>query len=220
MVRERPTSAAEYAAGKLRLAIINGDMAPGARIHQHALADEIGVSHVPLREAVQRLESEGFVAIHPRRGAFVMPVSREDVAEIYDLKLDLETKALSLSVPNLTAADMQAIQDRCREADNSKDVIEYGKLSKQFHLALYSGARRPRLMNLIQGLWANSERYTIMLRHVRAPFDQSQLDHWDIAEAVLARDVDTACTILARHIHAAGLEIDSILAEREQAPAG
>jgi len=73
-----PVSASEFAAIQIRKSILDGTLEPGARIAQHALASELGVSHVPLREAIQRLEAEGFLAVHPRRGAFVMPLSVED----------------------------------------------------------------------------------------------------------------------------------------------
>jgi len=215
MKDKRLQSAADYAAEKLRLSIIDGGLKPGTRIHQHALANELGVSHVPLREAVQKLEGEGFVSIHPRRGAFVVPLSRDDVREIYDLRLDLETKILSLSIPNLTSADMKIIQERCHDADTKAETVSYGELNKKFHLALYAGAKRPRLLSMIEGLWDNAARYSMLLRHVTPTYQKYHLDHWDLAEATMQKDSDKACIILAKHIHSAALEIDAILKDKD-----
>jgi len=131
-----PVSASEFAAIQIRKSILDGTLEPGARIAQHALASEFGVSHVPLREAIQRLEAEGFLAVHPRRGAFVMPLSVEDASEIFELRATLEVKALRASMAALTSEQLQIAREICAAGDGVTDVVSYGELNVQFHRAL------------------------------------------------------------------------------------
>lgn len=208
-----PVSASEFAAVQIRRAILEGTLEPGARIQQHALASEFGVSHVPLREAIQRLEAEGFLAVHPRRGAFVMPLSIDDAREIFDLRATLETKALRASIPGLTSEQLQIARETCSAADQVTDLVRYGELNVQFHRALYSGVHRPRLQSLIETLWSNAARYSMLLRFKGDHFEQSQIDHWDLFEAALHRDVERACNTLTDHIAMASRKIIEIMTD-------
>lgn len=200
-------SASEFAAMQIRKAILDGSLEPGARIQQHALASELGVSHVPLREAIQRLEAEGFLAVHPRRGAFVMPLSRDDAREIFDLRTTLETKALRASIPNLSSDQLQIIKEACAAGDGVTDLVRYGEINVGFHRALYAAAGRPRLQSLIETLWGNAARYAMLLRFKGGHFQQSQIDHWELVEAALHGDVERAVATLTDHIGAAAGKI-------------
>ena len=213
-----PVSASEFAAMQIRKSILDGTLEPGARIQQHALASELGVSHVPLREAIQRLEAEGFLAVHPRRGAFVMPLSIDDASEIFDLRATLETKALRASIPNLTSEQLQIVRESCAAADGVTDLVRYGELNVQFHRALFAGANRPRLQSLIETLWSNAARYSMLLRFKGGHFQQSQIDHWDLVEAAVHRDTERACATLTDHIAAAVQKILKMMAEDPVGP--
>lgn len=206
-----PVSASEFAAIQIRKSILEGALVPGARIQQHALASELGVSHVPLREAIQRLEAEGFLAVHPRRGAFVMPLSLEDAREIFDLRATLEVKALRASIPALTSEQLQIAREICAASDGVTDVVRYGELNVQFHRALYAGACRPRLQAMIETLWSNAARYSMLLRFRGDHFERSQSEHWDLVEAAVNGDVERACTTLQDHIAAAAQKIAAIM---------
>jgi DNA-binding GntR family transcriptional regulator len=206
-----PVSASEFAAIRIRKSILDGTLEPGARIQQHALASELGVSHVPLREAIQRLEAEGFLAVHPRRGAFVMPLSLEDAREIFDLRAMLEVKALRASIPALTSEQLQIARETCAASDVVTDVVRYGELNVQFHRALYAGACRPRLQAMIETLWSNAARYSMLLRFKGDHFERSQSEHWDLVEAAVNGDVEPACTILKDHIATAAQKIVEIM---------
>lgn len=213
-----PVSASEFAAMQIRKSILEGTLEPGARIQQHALASEFGVSHVPLREAIQKLEAEGFLAIHPRRGAFVMPLSRDDAREIFDLRVTLETKALRASIPHLTSEQLQIVWETCAAADNVTDVVRYGELNVRFHRALFAGADQQRLQHIIETLWGNAARYSMLLRFKGGHFQQSQIDHWDLVEAAVHRDVERAGAILTDHIVTAARKILKIMSEDPAGP--
>jgi len=206
-----PVSASEFAAIQIRKSILEGALEPGARIQQHALASELGVSHVPLREAIQRLEAEGFLAVHPRRGAFVMPLSLEDAREIFDLRATLEVKALRASIPALTSEQLQIAREACVASDGVTAVVRYGELNVQFHRALYAGACRLRLQAMIETLWSNAARYSMLLRFRGDHFERSQSEHWDLVEAAVNGDVERACATLEDHIAAAAQKIAEIM---------
>jgi DNA-binding GntR family transcriptional regulator len=206
-----PVSASEFAAIQIRKSILDGTLEPGARIQQHALASELGVSHVPLREAIQRLEAEGFLAVHPRRGAFVMPLSIEDISEIFELRAMLEGRALRASIPALTSEQLQIVRETCAAADRVTDLVRYGELNVQFHRSLYAGAGRPRLQAMIETLWGNAARYSMLLRFKGDHFERSQSEHWDLVEAAVTGDVERACTTLKDHIAAASRKIVELM---------
>jgi DNA-binding GntR family transcriptional regulator len=205
-----PTASA-FAIRRIREAILNGDLKPGERLQQHALAARLGLSHVPLREAFFRLESEGFIAINPRRGAFVVPLTEADAAEIFDLRINLETAALRISIPKLSPEELLVATDICRSADAIRDHAEYGEMNWQFHRALYVACGRPRTLNLIDTLWRNASRYSMLLRHRDPYLRESQQEHWDILQAVTRKNVDQACKLLEAHISGASRRILALL---------
>ena len=196
-------TASAFAIARLREAILNGEIKPGERLQQHLLASQLGLSHVPLREAFQRLEFEGFIAISPRRGAFVLPLTASDAAEIFELRVNLETAALRASAQQLSVEELLAATEICREADRVKDKLAYGELNWQFHRAIYAGGHRPRTLNLIEALWRNASRYSMLLRHRDPYLRQSQQEHWDILGAVERRDAELASRLLQTHIEGA-----------------
>lgn len=200
-------TASAFAIERLREAILNGEIKPGERLQQHLLASQLGLSHVPLREAFQRLEFEGFIAINPRRGAFVIPLTASDATEIFELRVNLETAALRASTQRLSAEELLAATEICREADRVRDKLVYGELNWQFHRAIYAGGRRPRTLNLIEALWRNASRYSMLLRHRDPYLRQSQQEHWDILGAVERRDAELASRLLQTHIEGAASRI-------------
>jgi len=207
----KPTSASEFAAQEIRKAILNGELKPEERIQQHALAAELGVSHVPLREAIQKLEMEGFLELHPRRGAFVMPLNEDDVTDIFYLRKLLESDALETSIHHIDSERLKVISAICESADEVKDIIHYGELNTQFHRAIYSSAGRPRQLNIIEGLWKNAARYSSLLRLNGQHFEQSQSEHWALVKAISRGDVEEACSILDNHLTSALDEILSLM---------
>jgi len=204
-------TASAFATQRLREAILNGELGPGDRLQQHFLAAKLGLSHVPLREALQRLEFEGFIAISPRRGAFVVPLTAADAAEIFELRVNLETTALRASAKHLSPEQRLLATEICRHADGVKDKLAYGEVNWQFHRALYAACQRPRTLNLIETLWRNASRYSMLLRH-RAPYlRQSQQEHWDILEAAGKQDPELACRLLRAHIEGAAGRVLNLL---------
>ncbi|GAA0898398.1 GntR family transcriptional regulator [Pseudonocardia zijingensis] len=205
-----PTASA-FATTRLREAILNGELQPGDRLNQHQLAARLGLSHVPLREALQRLEFEGFIAINPRRGAFVVPLTASDAAEIFELRANLEAVALRASVPRLSPEQIMVAKEICREGDRINDTVAYGDLNWRFHRALNAACDRPRTLTIIETLWRNASRYSMLLRHRDPYFRESQREHWTILNAAANKNGDAASDLLRAHIGAAAARIQTLL---------
>ena len=94
----------------IRNAIVNGQLAPGARIAEPELADKFGISRTPIREAFRQLESEGFITVVPRKGAIVASLSQNDIADFYDLKMVLEGYAARCAVKTLKESDLTKME--------------------------------------------------------------------------------------------------------------
>ena len=199
-----PASAPEYAAGSIREGITSGRYPLGSRLDQNALAGELGISTIPVREALRQLEAEGLVEISPRRGAFVAAISTAEMIEIYKIREALDTLAISEAVPNLTEADfrrVEAILDELEESTGVHDVDRTLALNRQFHGAIYAAAGMPRLVQMISNL---TNRYSIYNKvYIPRHSEHSTQEHRAIFEACRARDVTRAVELTHDHLRSA-----------------
>lgn len=202
-------------AERLRGAILTGALAAGTRLNQDRIAAENRVSHIPVREALRRLEAEGLVTFAPRRGFFVARLSAWDAAELAEMRVALEGLAVRGSVARATAADWADAARAIAEAEATGDLATWSARNWDFHRALYRAARRPRLMETIEGLWRNADRY---LRVAWAAADwqrRSQDEHRAILAAFRRRDAAAAERLVAAHVmDAARAVVEALGAER------
>ncbi len=200
---ELPRSAPELVAAALREAIRRGILKPGASLGQGELATQFKVSHIPVREAIRRLEAEGLVVVHPNRGAFVAQLSLAEVQEVFDIRIPLELTALKLSIPNLSEANLQQAKALLDTLEHSPQTGDWFQLDTQFHIGLYTPAQRPRLLNLIETMRAHYDRYRHMLV-IRTGSASAQgredLEHQTLYQACVERDVPKALEVLENHL--------------------
>src|SRR5687768_3065054 len=127
----------------IRDGILHGNYAEGEPLRQDALADELGVSRIPIREALRQLEAEGLVTFNPHRGAIVSTLSLAEIEEVFDLRTTIEADLLRRAVPRLTPEQLDQadeVLDRYASALQSGDVSKWGELNWQFHSTLYAAA--------------------------------------------------------------------------------
>lgn len=194
-----PTVIAE----ELREAILNGELQAGDKLKQEDIAKRFGSSLIPAREALRNLETEGLVTFYPNKGAFVSALSLNKVREIFETRIYIELGALELSIPNLTTEDLAeaeatiALLDR---AESGKDLSNY---NRQFHSLLYSRCDNGFLLELINSLHRNIERY--MRRYLIDHYNNelSQETHRQILRAVKNRDAVQAKFYLEAHMRTA-----------------
>ena len=176
---------------RIRAAILNGILPPGSRIDQNQLASDLNVSLVPVREALQKLEAEGFVQILPRRGAFVTETSISDMEDLYFARRILEGQAAYYAAEQLTDAQIAELERLLKAMDVDLAAHNYSAFmshNRQFHFTIYQAANSRYLMNLIAGLWDLAERYRFRYMFVKDQAAKTQAEHQAILEACRARD--------------------------------
>ncbi|MEN9741367.1 MAG: hypothetical protein RIR66_323, partial [Actinomycetota bacterium] len=147
---------------ELREMIGSGKLEPGQQIVQESLSAALGVSRVPIREALRVLEGEGQVIHFPNRGYFVTDLSVEDLEEVYRIRAILEEEALRLAIPLLTDSDIEyieSIQVELEKAVASKKISGITETNRRFHFAMFEASNMPRLVRMIRTLWDATDAY-------------------------------------------------------------
>ncbi len=195
-----PALSADAVTASLRSLILDGTLGIGSQLRQEDLARRFGVSRIPIREALGRLQAEGLVEHFANRGSVVAGRSVEDLLETLDIRIALETRALALAMPNLGPADFKAAREIMRCYDDSASPRQWTELNLEFHLALYRPCGRPRLVRMIEDLVRG---ISIHLRqHISHTVGRRdpQADHKDILKACMAGDGARAVALTEEHI--------------------
>lgn len=161
---------AEQVLERLRELLLGGSLAPGSRLDQMELAEQFGVSIVPIREALARLQSVGLVEIVPHRGVFVAKLSATELVDIYTVRELLEEQAARIAVDHFTDADVreiEALEDAMTLATQAGDFHALFRHNRELHFAIYRAAGRRHMYKLIEQMWDLSARYAhLQLRAV------------------------------------------------------
>ena len=143
---------------RIRRDILSGRYRPGERLKIRTLASELEVSTMPVREALRHLQVEGLVRGMPHVGVTVSELSLDDVEELYRIRLPLELQASELAMRHIEADDFTALA-KLVERMETADAYRWLGLNRKFHLTIYSLARSPRLLRIINSLWDTLEPY-------------------------------------------------------------
>lgn len=190
-------------AQELRRRILAGHYPQGVKLQQEQIAAELGVSRSPVREALGQLEAEGLVVLTPQKGAQVSPISRAEIAELFELRLLVEPHLIALAIPEMTEADLNKATSIISEmADISLD--SWGDANWRLHEVLYAPAGRPGMLKLLRRTHETIGRYIrmqVMATNGRA---DAHREHQLILDACRKRDVGKAVALLRAHIEDAG----------------
>jgi GntR family transcriptional regulator, rspAB operon transcriptional repressor len=185
----------------IRESILDGSLEPGETMSQVALADELGVSRTPLREALRMLQGEGLILSEPNRRVRVAPLSLADVEELYAIRIPLEVTALRLSLPRMSPEDIADLEGSMAAMAHFAEADDYARWyvpHQAFHRGLTQRAGA-RFDALLLQLFDHAERYRRI--HFGRQFpSQSTTDHREILDAVKAGDADRASALLGRHL--------------------
>lgn len=182
-----------------------GQLTPGTKIAQDLLADQLGVSRMPIREALSQLAAEGLVTLEPRRGAWVAPLSLASLDESYALRGWLEPKAVELSVPLLTEDDLKRLRQHLGQlewAESHQDGDRFVEANTAFHQCLRSRCPWPKLQGFVDRLWNGFPPLTPQF--VTAQMAQDHAEHAQLLTAAEARDGLRAAATMAAHIQRSG----------------
>ncbi len=193
-------SASEVITRHLRDAIVAGRFAEDEPIRQDEIARLFNVSKIPVREALKRLEAEGLVVFQRNRGAMVTRIAEAELAQMFEVRILLEDKALRLAIPNMTDATFAEAERICEAFIGEHDVGRWAALNWALHACLYEPAQRPYLVNLIRSIHDKLERYLRLQMSLSEGKDRADQEHREIIAACQARDVERAAALLEQHI--------------------
>ncbi|HKY16688.1 MAG TPA: GntR family transcriptional regulator [Microthrixaceae bacterium] len=200
MQRTAPTTRSEWVQERLRGAILQGDLAPGQRLQANELALQWNVSATPLREAFQRLASDGLVSMSPQRGARVASPSIEEAVELYELRILLEPRSLRQSLEvsdDAHRSEIKAAFEAFRSASTVEDGIE---AHSQFHAALLNRCPSTWLLRFTTQLSDASRLFQVASVRDRPGRRHPKSEHRALCEAAVRGDIDRCVTLQEEHL--------------------
>ncbi len=210
-IEQRPllrTSEA-IAAAELRDAILRGELAPGAKIRQEATAQALGISLIPVREALKTLAAEGIVTYRPQRGYFVTELPATAIADMYVVRNLLERQTEELAIPHLNQLDLSAMRRHLRDqarAAEEQDAVEMISTNRRFHFVVFHRCTNLWLTRLVAQLWDTLDPYRVIsYRRMWLHDPSGQVpgeivqEHQRILEALERHEVERSLKLLHRH---------------------
>ncbi len=186
----------------IRDLILSGELPPGIRIGQDALAQRFGTSRIPVRDALRQLESEGLVLLTPNSSARVARLELDEFAEIYKIRELVEPLALSESIPHMSDEDVSGLDEQVAEMEATRDSDVFLKLDRAFHLSSYAAAPMPQLKALVERFWNTTQHYR--RAYTKMVWQQGNwiinAEHRLLMEAIRRRDTVDAGNVLTMHI--------------------
>lgn len=197
---ERPKTAQEAVLQEIRQRMLDGRLQPGEAIRPDAVGAELGVSAVPVREALRILEGEGHVQARPHKGYVITELDVDDLNEIYRIRSLLEEEAVRQAIPKLNAETVAKLRTIVAEmAEVGDNVTALTAINRRFHFTLFEAAEMPHLLRILRTLWDSSDRYRT--RYLMAPENRELVheQHRRIMEAVA--DGDTERVLREKALH-------------------
>lgn len=194
----------------IRELILSGELEPGSRIGQEALALRFGASRIPVREALKRLESDGLVVLKPSSGAWVAKLDLDECIEIYKIRERIEPLALSEAVSRMSDEEIAALERLVIEMAGTEDNDAFLKLDREFHLASYRSAGMQQLLGMVERFWNTTQHYrrayTRLIGREGSWIIHSE--HRLMIDALKRRDAEGAGHLLHEHIRRTRFELE------------
>jgi len=203
------SGASEKAYQEIRRRLLAGDFEPGARLSEQDLSDECEVSRTPVREALRRLALEYFVSIKPNRGAFVIDWSREDIADMFEMRATLEGFAARKAAERVSDSQIADLKENIRETERvlgekKADVMDdFLRLNREFHDGVFQASGSRRLTEIISRFVEQAVVVRTASQYTIEDLKRSNQYHAELVEAISHRDGILAETIMKAHILAA-----------------
>ncbi|MGX8796558.1 GntR family transcriptional regulator [Fusibacter sp. JL298sf-3] len=187
----------------LRNAILSGELKPGERLMEVAIAEKLGVSRTPVREAIRKLEKEKFVIMIPRKGAYVADLTKKDILEVLEIRKELEGFAAQLAASRMEPEELEKLGtiledfNTCLEDMDKKRMIE---VDNAFHSTIFDASKNSRLMHMIYDLHDQFQRFRLIYFSEFNNFKEIQASHIKIYEALSAKDEQGARREAEAHV--------------------
>lgn len=187
----------------LRQAILKGELKPGERLMEIALAERLGVSRTPIREAMRKLELEGLVVMIPRRGAQVANITEKDLNDVLEVRLALENMAIEKACLRMTEEEMEKLSAAGQEFENrltDGNLVHLAEADEAFHDVIYQASDNVRLNQVLNNLREQIYRYRVEYLKEEETRNILVKEHRELTEALRLRDVKKAQAICFHHI--------------------
>lgn len=187
----------------LRQAILRGELKPGERLMEIQLANKLGVSRTPIREAIRKLELEGLVLMIPRRGAEVAEITEKSLRDVLEVRDALEVLCVELACDRIAKEDIQALKDAAKEFEmalQGGDVTEYAEADVKFHDIIYYATDNQKLIQLLYNLREQMYRYRVEYLKRKDVHSILLEEHEHIIECIEKKDKEAARLAIRTHI--------------------
>lgn len=187
----------------LRTGILRGDLKPGERLMEIKLAERLGVSRTPIREAIRMLQLEGLVINVPRKGAYVAKITAKDLKDVLEVRGGLENLAIRLASVRITDEDVRRLRE---QAERFRDqiggnLIELAETDETFHTMIYQATRNHHLVQMLKNIKDQMYRYRVEYLKDRTSRESLAAEHMGLCDALEKHDTDEALRIMDKHIH-------------------
>mgnify|MGYP004703672133 CR=1 FL=1 len=187
----------------LRNAILAGELKPGERLMEVTLAEQLGVSRTPVREAIRKLEKESFVIMIPRKGAYVADLTKKDIMEMLEIRKELEGFAAALAADRMALSEKEAlgkVVERFNESLINMDKKSMIECDNEFHSLIFEATKNQRLINIIYDLHDQFQRFRLIYFNEFNNYKEIQASHNRIFDAIIKKDPKGARAEAESHV--------------------
>lgn len=187
----------------LRNAILGGELKPGERLMEVTIADQLGVSRTPVREAIRKLEKENFVIMIPRKGAYVADLTKKDILEVLEIRKELEGFAAYLASERMTIEEKEALAKTMEQFNASMATMDKKSMidnDNSFHSLIFKATKNQRLINIIYDLHDQFQRFRLVYFSEFTNYNEIQASHGRIYDAIIKGDALVAKAEAENHI--------------------
>ena len=202
----------------LRKAILRGELKPGERLMEIQLANKLGVSRTPIREAIRKLELEGLVLMIPRKGAEVAEITIKDLEDVLEVRAALEELAVCDACENITEEQILALKeaaDNFQAALESDDLVKCAETDMAFHEIIYSATNNKRLLQILNNLREQMYRYRVEYLKDENNYPTLMKEHKDIVEGLVRKNKTQVTETMHQHVKNQAVAVKAMIQEQE-----
>ncbi len=179
--------------------LINCIYPPGSLLNEMQLANEYSMSRTPIREAISRLEMDGYIKIMPKKGIYVTDISLNDVMQIFQTRMEIEPVTLRMSAPHLNPEELMMFREKFEQDD--MDISNSFRLDTAMHLFIIEHCGNNYIINMMQKLFDDNTRVVIASRQNQVKIHDAKCEHIEILNSLLAGDdIDNSAMLMRKHI--------------------
>ena len=202
----------------LRDAILKGELEPGERLMEIQLAERLGVSRTPIREAIRKLELEGLVLMIPRKGAEVAKISEKSLRDVLEVRRSLEELAAELACQRMDAEALKDLEDAQKafiQAVKSGETMTMAEADEHFHDVIYMGTGNTRLVQILNNLREQMYRYRVEYLKDERNYPTLMREHSEIVEGLMTKDKGRVTEAMHKHVKNQVVAVKEMIREQE-----